>query len=97
MTHKLFTKPKHTLGELMTAITSVQSQEEATQFREDYIAYMREYGATNDVRDDPETVVTANIGYMLGYGVPSHIREWHEAAGAVHPIFGKGVQAAERQ
>lgn len=86
MASKLGTKiPEFTIGDLMSAIWSVDNEDDMRAFYAGYVEYLT--GRPDCA--DPEGTARANIGWMYGEGMPQdRINMWVRATQSAHPIFG---------
>ena len=86
MGHKLFQNDNHTIGEFMSAVLDITQHDEAKEFYEEYLAWLK---TCSDLSGTPESIAQANIGWCFGEGMKAeHVTMWHEVCGATHPIFG---------
>ena len=92
---KLFENPTHTIGELFNAACKVTTTEEAQQFLNEYVEYMRKYG-TGEGATDPEGTAKANIGYVLGYGASREVVKMFNKLKAIHPVFGESYPGPDK-
>lgn len=72
-----------TIGDLMNAISPIDTDEEAAEFM---AAYRSAEG---------EEVADANIGYLSGYFSRDRMREIQQRFGVTHPVFGTDTPTAE--
>src|ERR1035437_2614466 len=86
--------PEHTIGHLIGAIMSIHNQTDAQEFRESYLAWVKEH--PTDSRYTPEQMVNMNIGWCFGEGMdPKDIAMWR-VLGGTHPIFGTALPTPEK-
>lgn len=76
-------KSLETYGDIMNAMQSIETPEEAAEF-------MTAYRADDQHADH-------NVGYMLGYLDPEEAQKKMELFGVVHPIFGKMISEVTPQ
>lgn len=82
--------PEFTTGDLMDAIWSVDTEEDARRFFEGHVADIQRQVDEGvwDSRYTPEEGARANIGWMFGEGMPQErIAMWRRVTGAEHPAL----------
>lgn len=81
--------PRFLIGDLMSAIWSIDSEDDARQFFAGHVADIQRQineGAW-DSRYTAEEGARANIGWMYGEGMdPERIAMWRRSTGSEHPI-----------
>ena len=79
-----------TIGDLMNAIWSVESEGEMRPFFDGYVVYLQ----GRDDCDNPEGVARSNIGWMFGEGMAQdRIELWVRTTQSSHPILGTMVRS----
>jgi len=77
---------------VFTAIETLKTPTEIKQFYQEYVDYLRQHGASEDIRANPEAVANDNIGYVLGYYNKETADKWFKVLPNVkHPIFGRDI------
>lgn len=65
--------------DVLKAIEELTDPQEIAHFFQEYVAYLRDWGANEKVRNDPEGTATRNVGYTLGYYKPRIRSRWRDA------------------
>jgi len=87
------TPEKHTIGDLINAVFTVETEDEARRFHASYLKYL---DANPCDRHTSAQAASANIGWCFGEGMSDKkIGMWVSACGAVHPVFGNCVPTVE--
>jgi hypothetical protein len=79
--------PKMTIENLISAVFSVDTQEEASTFYEGYLVWLLKQADVSDI-EHTRSVAKANIGWCFGEGMSQEKRELWRSVGASHPVFG---------
>ena len=83
----------HSIGELIRAVFSIYTKEDALSFYEGYVKYLEKFPEN---KDKAGQIARSNIGWCFGEGMkPDLIRMWSEVCNASHPIFGRVMPTAE--
>lgn len=76
-----------TIGHLVRAIMQIHKPEDARQFYEEYVEYLKTCPDLD--HRGPEYVARMNIGWCFGEGMAEADRAmWREVCAARHPAFG---------
>jgi len=75
-----------TTGDLIVAMESLESPEEARAFKGTYIESLRGMGV-----DDPKQVANNNLGYCTGYLGSDDLLRLQEWLDVEHPLLGGGL------
>ena len=74
---------------LLDQITKIDSEKEATEFKESYIEYiLKDNKDIKGNRKEAITIANSNIGYLAGYCAEKTRNRIHKLFKADHPIFG---------
>jgi len=80
---------------LFIAIQVLKAPEEIKMFYQEYVEYLRQYGDSEEIRANPETVANKNIGYVIGYYNKVTAGRWFDVLPDIsHPIFGRDIFSA---
>lgn len=77
---------------IFTAVSNLTNPDEMKAFFRDCVDDYRKNGETEDIRNNAESLVKYNIGYIVGYYDKQTADRWmNTLEGISHPIFGKNV------
>jgi hypothetical protein len=83
-------------GDIGSALCAIETRDEARQFWDAYVDYLRRPDAELCGKA-PEEVTSSNIGYLMGYYGPEErqrVYDLFDGFGVAHPIFGRSEPAA---
>ena len=77
---------------IFTAVDRLTNPDEMNAFVRDCVEDYRKNGETEHIRNNAESLVKENIGYIVGYyDKPTAERWMNTIQGASHPVYGKNI------
>lgn len=77
---------------IFTAVSRLTNPDEIKAFVKDCVEEYRKQFEAEKSRDNPESIVKANLGYILGYYNKETAETWMKTIeGIVHPVYGNNI------
>lgn len=72
------------------AIKKLEDPEEIRAFFEEYKEWLPKYLPEEVVKGRSlESIISTNLGYIIGYLDPDDRKKWYDIIGPMHPVYGR--------